>query len=815
MKHFFTAVCCLLLLKSAVSQEGKGSIRGSVKNIQNEPMPGASILLTWLTDTTNRYRAIADSKGSFGIFKLNAGTYRLTVTAAGMIPYINEQITLDAQRINIALPAVILQTSKSSELKEVVVTSKRPLIEQDIDKTIVNVDAMISSAGSNALEILSKTPGVTVGLNNEIGLNGKEGVLVMIDGRATYLSAGDLASYLKLIPGNLLDKIELMDNPSAKYDAAGSAIINIRMKKNRVGGFTGNIAASYSQGVYARHNESININYNRKKVNLFGSLSYSNEENYTLDQYDRKFYESDKSLASSAALRNFQSYSSNSYYARVGMDYLISPKTTYGFNINMNINPRNGKLDYTSNSVSELQLPDSTGMGNITGTSDRNNWGANMNMTHKFDNNGRELSADVNYLSYSNPGEQSIMNAVYSADGTGMRSERFFYDLLPVVDIYTIKADYTHPLPGKTLLEMGAKSGVVKNDDNAQHFDVEGNHFLPDYSKSNHFIYKEQIHAAYLNAKKMWKRLGVQLGLRAEHTRLEGTLLANPATEKNMFNRRYTSFFPSAFVNYKLDSNGNNTLGFNISRRIRRPGYQQLNPFVAFRYNDSYSSGNPMIGPQYQYRAELKYQYRQLLGISLQYGRFTDIIFDVTQVVDNVFLTRPDNVAKGRMLMLATNINKNISDWWNINANVMLAHLSLDGMAYSERLNPGTATIRLNILNQFNFKKGWSGELTVYYSGKDIAGQAIVSPRYRVYGAVQKKILKEKGTIRLGLEDIFHSWVQKDNSVALKNASSYHFFESDTQRAGITFTWRFGKDSFARKRKHADNAADAEAERVN
>lgn len=805
----------LLLLQQLTAQQSAGKIYGELRNIQNEPLPGATVTLLNSKDSISVAKMITTEKGVFEFSQLGAGTYYFAITAVGMKEYVSKTITINDKHFYVELPAIILQPLQSAQLKTVVITSKKPLLTQDIDKTIVNVDAMINSASNNALEILSKTPGVSVSNNDEIGLNGKDGVVVMIDGRATHLSASDLAAYLKSIPGDLLDKIELMDNPSSKYDAAGSAIINIRLKKNKKGGLTGSLAASYSQGEYARHTESVSLNYNRKRVNLFGNLSYGNEHNYSNDSYYRKFYADDRSLTSSVILSNFQKYSSASYMARLGMDFIISPKTTYGFIVNLNNNPRNSVLNYVSAETNEVTMLDSTGTGTVSAMNRRNNVGANIKFLHKFDSEGRELSADLNYINYSTPGTQNIFNTITGSDGSIINSKHFFYDLLPRVDIYTFKADYFYPLQNKGLLEAGIKSSFVRNDDNAQYFDVTNNAYTADYNKSNHFIYKEQVHALYLNARKSWSRLGLQLGLRAEQTQLNGNLVANAVTEQHSFSKQYINIFPSAFINYKLDSNGYHTLSANFSRRVRRPNYQQLNPFMAFRDNYSYSTGNPYINPQFQSRFEVKYQYRQLLGLSLQYGHFEDVIFDISEVVDEIFVTKPDNVATGNMFILGTNFNKNIFGWWSLNTNLMLAYMSLDGMAYTERLNASTATMRLHITNQFNLKKGWSAEMAAYYSGKDVSGQTIIQPRYRIYGGIQKKILKDKGSIRLIMEDIFHSWIQKDNTVSIKQASSYHINHSDTQRVGLAFTWRFGKDSFASKRKHIDNAADAETERAN
>ena len=272
------------------AQTASRNIRGTVKDAQNETIPGATVKLLKASDSTMILGEITNLDGKFQFNKLPNGAYLLAITAVGQKPSMSTLLTLDDSRTTLVLPIIVLLPAKNIELKEVVVKAKRPLIEQGIDKTVVNVESMISSATSNTLEVLEKTPGVTVGMNGEISLNGKSGILVLIDGRATYMSGQDLAAYLKSLPGGLLDKIELMDNPSSKYDAAGNAIINIRLKKNRVGGFMGSVSMASSQGVYGRNNGAMNLNYNHKKLNVFANLGANREKNYNLDVFDRRFY---------------------------------------------------------------------------------------------------------------------------------------------------------------------------------------------------------------------------------------------------------------------------------------------------------------------------------------------------------------------------------------------------------------------------------------------------------------------------------------------------------------------------------------------
>ncbi|KAA9356430.1 outer membrane beta-barrel family protein [Larkinella humicola] len=812
MKSFFS-ILFLLIAFSALAQVTPKTIRGVVKDSQNETVPGATVSLLSASDSTLVQGEITNGNGKFELKSLATNRYILRVSSVGSNDYRSGPLTIDDQHPEVSLPVIILTPSKTM-LNEVVVVAKRPLIEQEIDKTVVNVDAMISSIGSTTLEVLEKTPGVTVGTDGEISLNGKAGVLVLIDGRPTYLSGPDLASYLKSLPGGSLDKIELMTNPPAKYDAAGTSIINIRLKKNRVQGFVGDISASYSQGVTARTNNVINVNYNRKKINLFGSMGYSRDADYADDSYNRILYNENSFVNSSVVLQNNLMYTVPGVMTRLGMDYAISAKTTFGFVVNYQNRSRQERLDYFSKNFTARSVLDSLGKGYTNGHFNWRNVGVNGNFQHKFNLEGRELTADVNYITHLTTGEQRLTTMIRSADGSFTNRRDFLYNLPSEIAIYTAKADYVHPLKNKAVLEAGFKSSFVTTDNDSHYYAVSGNVQTPDYGKSNHFIYRETIQAAYLNSRKEWKRMAAQLGFRLENTLVNGRQLGNAEVKATTFDKNYTRLFPTAFFRYKLDSLGNNTLALSIARRINRPNYQLLNPFLFYRDAYSYISGNPLLKPQYHFQYELKYQHKNNFGIALQYNQFTDVIFQTTQAIDDIFITSPNNVASGRILAMATNLNQSLTKWWTLNANLTIAHMALNGVAYSEKLNPEIYQARMNLVNQLKFDKGWNGEVTGFYVTKDLNGQRITNPRYRINLAVQKKVLKDKGSVRLLAEDLFHSWNLKDRTVSLKQADAFHTQITDTRRIGVAFSYRFGKETFARKRRHNDNAADAEKGRV-
>jgi hypothetical protein len=690
---------------------------------------------------------------------------------------------------------------KDIKLNEVTIKGKKPLIQMEIDKTIVNVGSMISSSTSNTMEVLEKTPGVTIDANGGISLNGRTGVMVLIDGRQTYMSANDLASYLKSLPGSSLDKIELIDNPSSKYDAAGNGIINIKLKKDRTAGIIGSFASGYSQGELARSNHSLNLNYNRKKLNVFSNLGYSTDKSFSLDNYDRNFYNAQDQLSSKILLLNDQRNSSKGFNSSLGLDYSLSELTTLGLQFSLNSNNRNGLLDYDSRSFNSLNQLDSSSYGNTTSEDHRTNMGLNLSLSHNYGKSGRELSFDASYLRYNGDGDQNTNN-------------QFLYLLPSDSRIYTLKGDYIHPLKNKAKLEAGFKSSLVNNNNIANYYTLNGSSTLLDNTRSNDFNYRENINAAYLNAQKAWKYWSVQLGLRMENTNAEGKQLGNEEVAGSNFSRSYTQLFPGVAFLYKLDTINTRSLSVVLSRRINRPNYQNLNPFVFFRDKYSYTVGNPMLRTQAQYRYEVKYQHKRWLRFGLSYNHFIDVILPTTTVIDDIFYTKQDNIGQGYMVLFNTGLNVPVTEWWTANSDILLSNIGLKGQTTQSLIHFSTYIARLNLNNQLTIKGGWAAEAGAYYASRDYNGQTFTSGMYRVNAGIQKKIWNDKASIRLNFDDIFHSWVYNNGSVGLEKAQYFQSTRTDTQRIGLGFSYRFGSDTFARKSKHKDNALEEEKGRM-
>ena len=457
-------------------------------------------------------------------------------------------------------------------------TAKRPLIENKIDKTVVNVDASPTNTGLTALEVLEKSPGVTVDNNGNINLKGKQGVTILIDGKPTYLNGEDLTNYLKNLSANQLDQIEIMSQPSAKYDAAGnSGIINIKTKKNKSTGLNGTISTSAIIAKYFKNTNSITANWRKDKVNLFANYGFSLWEGFEklyLDRASRAGRQSEFTRYSEQ--KTDGRYSGRPHNYKFGLDYFANKNTTVGFVISGN--PQTDKFK----SVSRANIFDSTHQfvqyNDAISENKRpqSNIGFNVNLQQKLDTSGSELSAEADYILYRTKGTQYSYNYLFEANKVPTEDPYLLQGYLPSnIDIFSFKSDYKHPFSKTTSLEAGVKTSYVKTDNDAQYtrYNTPLERWLTDTSRSNHFIYKENINAAYVNLQKQIKKVGVQLGLRAEQTIADG----NQVTRIYSFHKNYIKLFPTSYISYKPTDN--NTIALSYGRRIERPNYQITKPF--------------------------------------------------------------------------------------------------------------------------------------------------------------------------------------------------------------------------------------------
>lgn len=693
------------------------------------------------------------------------------------------------------------------KLKEVIITSKKAMILHKIDRTVVNVGAMTSNTGANALEVLEKLPGVIVDQNGGISFMGKSGVTILIDGKPTYLSGDQLAGYLKSLPAAQLEEIELMSNPPAKYEASGTAgLINIKTKKEKSQGLNGTLSSSLGKTDYWRTNESLSLNYFSGKVNVFTSLGYSfSKTNKTLD-LERRYFDGDGALLSTYQQLAYFRPVTNNGNAKLGLDYYLSPRTTLGIQFTGSTStgryssPVNALLFSSSGTLDSSIVADNTAKNRF------DNGGVNLSFSTQLDSAGRLLSIDADHIAYSAKNNQSFVNSLFLADGSLKVKEQTLSSLPADIQIYSLKSDYSQPFKDKAKLEAGVKVSYVTTDNLADYSNVSNGISAVDYDKTNRFRYKEQINAGYLNFSKEMSRISFQAGLRLEQTQVKGLQTGNPIKPDSAFRRHYVNLFPTAYVSYKLDSAGVNSINFSFGRRIDRPYYKDLNPFIYLIDKYTYSSGNPLLRPQTTTNYELSWRHKGFLSTTAFYNRYQDFQTETVNQTSGIFISTPANLGEKTTKGINTNAIIRPAKWWDGNIYTELVNLKFSGQVGGSLLNTSTTYFYVESGHQFKLSDTWSADLNGFYITGRTVGQFKLDGKSQFSAGIQKKLLQNKASIKLAVSDIFRANVSSGSISNVAGASAEYRNDFDTRMATLGFFYNFGRKAKQEKKKNAGSA---------
>ncbi|HEY4206782.1 MAG TPA: TonB-dependent receptor, partial [Puia sp.] len=679
-----TCPLVLLFLKIiAFAGPGTGQVSGRVTDEQQKGIEGASVTLVRVRDSSLFKILVTDKQGSFDLNNVPVGDYRISASAIGYANGAGRTFAVGSDRV-IHLSDIQLAPF-SAALHQVEVIGKRPLIELRPDRTILNVDASITNLGGTALEVLQKSPGVTVDKDGNISLKGRQGVTLMLDGKPSYLSGPDLAALLGSMSASQLDQIEIMTNPPAKYDAAGNAgIINIRTKKNKGKGFNGSINLGYGQGRYAKTTNSLNLNYRTEKYNLFLNYSSNYLRGFTDLHIMRQYLAPDAKTVT--AIFDEPTYlwrkiANNTL--KLGIDYNLSRKTVLGGVVSGFISPRR-TYGY---GIGYLQDPQGVTDSAVQTINDNNNrvrnGAVNLNIRHAFDST-HELSADADYIIYSGRNPQLFINTATHPsrplDSGQLRG------LIPsVITIWSGKADYSQSLNKHLKVEMGWKSSYVTTDNTANYDNLLGGLWAPDYGKTNHFLYRENINALYANFNQDAGKWSFQAGLRFENTNYRGHQLGNPMRKDSSFDSRYNNFFPTVYISYQVDKDNQFTLS--TGRRIDRPAYQDLNPFLFYVNQYTYQQGNPFLKPQYTTNAELSHNFKGMLTTTLNYSNTQSYFTQVFHSSGDTTTFSNDNLGRLQTAGLSVSVQLNPTEWWSATGHIDVVYKKLIGLANDEAVH--------------------------------------------------------------------------------------------------------------------------------
>ncbi len=795
-------------------------VKGDVKDENQKPVSDITVSLLKSKDSSLVKAAITDKTGIYVFEGIKEGAYLVGISAVGFQTSMSQPIEVK-DGAEVSMPSVSL-LPQAKGLKEVVVTAKKPMFEQKPDKMVVNVEASPTNAGANALEILEKSPGVSVDKDGNISLKGKAGVQVFIDGKPAYLSGADLANYLRNMQGTQLDQIEIMTNPPAKYDAAGnSGIINIRTKKTKQMGYSVLATVGTSQGIYTSNNQNLTFNYRKNNVNLFGTLSRNERNSFQVLSIQRKFIEeSSKDLKSLFDQVSHMRQLNQSNNGKVGADFFLTKKTTIGATVNGFYNPGL----FTNNSDIDIADPNGMLVSKANGFSrSRSYWrhfGSNVNFRHLFDSTGKELTADVDYLNYNVSSSQNLMNKYFTSNGTPTGTPDNLLGNLPqLISIFSGKADYVHPLKKGAKFEAGIKASFVVTDNNAVYDTLRNGAMILDSARSNHFIYTENINAAYVNYSKQFnKKFSAQLGLRLENTTARGNskgLSYSNDTDKferfdSSFTLNYTQLFPTVYLQYTASET--NSFVVNYGRRLRRPDYENLNPFVEFLDRYTFEQGNPNLRPQFSHNIELSHTFKGFLTTTLNYTKTNNIIQQVIEQNEatNESFVKQANIANQRQYGISVSAFKQIKNFsGNIYANVF--NNEMTGVVNNTLIKMGATTAMFNGSVSYKFKKGLTTEISGFYRTAGVEGVFRIGGFGMMNLGASMPVLKTKGTIRLNVRDVLWSQRIKGES-KFGNIDAQFQNYRDSRVASITFTYRLAKGKLnGNTRRKASGAADEQS----
>ncbi len=794
----------LLMLAPLLAFAANAQLQGKVADADGKPLSGVTISL--LKDSAVIKLAVTKETGAYSFSGIKEGTYRVSASHVGFTPSVSAPFNVSVSEVNI--PEIRLVRMQSN-LQDVTVTAKKPLVEMKADKTILNVEGTINATGSDALELLRKAPGVSVDKDDNLSVAGKNGVQVYIDGRPSPLSGSDLATYLKTIQSAQIESIEIITNPSAKYEAAGNAgIINIRFKKNKALGTNGSANAGWNIGTYAKYNAGINLNHRNAKMNIYGSYNYNNSKNEAImDIYrtvgDTLFDQKGRNV-----------FSVRSHNFKAGIDYTLNKQSSIGAIVNGSLSE---PALATSSSTPIIYRPTNTvdRILKATNNSELKRDNINLNLNYNYTaKDGKSLVLNADHGYYDMNTNQYQPNEYYTANGTKLSSVAYRMITPTTINISSFKADYEQNfIKGK--LGIGGKTAFVTTDNDFRRYSVTSGGDVYDKDRSNRFKYKENINALYVNYNRAWKGVMLQAGVRAENTVAEGTStgLKNNGgvydATQSVFKRDYIDFFPSAAITF--NKNPMKQWSFSYSRRIDRPAYQDLNPFEMKLDEYTFQKGNTQLRPQYTNSFGITHTYKYKLNIGLNYSHVKDIFTQLldTAEVSKTFISK-QNLAKQDIISLNVSypiMYKNFMSFVNVSSNYSMYKANFGTGRKIDVDAFGLTAFSQNSL-KFGKTKMWTAEMTAFYSAPTIYQAAFKGKSlWSVDLGMQKQLMQGKATVKASVSDVFNSLRFRGTQ---DFAAQHSEFRSkwESRQFKLAFTFRFGSNTVKAAKQKSGGAED-------
>jgi outer membrane receptor protein involved in Fe transport len=744
----------LVIQNAFAQQQGRGLIQGVIVDKESQmPLPFATVAVY---NEANEIieGGITDEKGTFQI-PVAFGTYSILVEFMGYEAFQSDFFTLNRGNSPLELGTIAL-SSGLSQLDEVTVQGEKPLMELSLDKRVFNVGEDLANAGRTTSDILMNLPSVTVDSQGNVRLRGSDNVRILVDGKPSGLVSFKGSQGLQQLPASMVERIEIITNPSARYEAEGMAgVINIILKKENNQGFNGSV--ELIAGTPTNLGVSANLNYRHKKINWFINYGIAKREIIREGTLYQEAFGGDSLLITQQTVEGSVFTLDNNI--RAGLDYYFNEKSvlTGSYLLRRSDATRITNIRY-NDFLFNLNNPQSYSLRRQDELEKEPN--AEFLITYKrsFEEAGHELTTVLTYLDYWENSDQVFTENTFSPEGIPIPSRSLLQTSIndEFEKQYLIQVDYTKPIGSEGKFETGLRSSFrnMENDFIVEEQDEQGN-FNPLPGLDNIFLYQENIHALYGILGNKSNKLSYQGGLRAEYTDVKTTLVRT-----NEINPRdYLNLFPSAHLTYNF--NEENGLQLSYSRRVRRPFYNDLSPFMTFSDARNFFSGNPDLDPEFTDAIELghiKYFEKGTLFSTLFYRNTTDKIERIRTVDNEGNATiRPENLLGEQSFGLEFATDYQIFSWWKIDYNMNFFYASVDGSNIQGNFTATTYSWNARQNSRFNFGNGLTGQVRNNYEGRQRIAQGIRKGIFFMDISGSKEVLKGKGTLVLNITDIFNS----------------------------------------------------------
>lgn len=771
------------------------TIKGSIYSAPAQPLKGVTLLI----------------KGTVG--KQRSMTSEETGKFQFIVPKENAAYSLKASHIGYASLDTIIMVSGIGSVKEinlkpiylkqevhmlnaVNIQAKAKVVELSGNKVIFNVSRSPIASGKSLYDAMKQVPGVFE-QNNTLSFQGNR-IEVYIDGRQNFLTGNELKTYLQSLPATSVDIIEVLPTPSSKYDARGGSVINVKSKASSQLGTNGNILLGAGQGKFFQNNQALNLNHRSQSTNIYGSYSHYNSKKYYRSFSDR-VQDADLNVLSNED----RNRTSDSHSLKAGADFIINKNNSIGILIKANFigMDRSGNssaaLDYARSGADSISYINTQGKSNYFIPS------VNLFYRSVLDTANRTLSLNFDYFRYDKSFKNNYRTSFFEANGVEYRPQSSLRDNSPTLnDVYAFALDFSNPLK-KGSFEAGLKSYLTTTNNDITWELLDGVNWVVDNTRTNHFIYKEFINAAYANYNLTFKKLSIAAGLRYELTSTNGRSVTLDTLNK----RTYGNLFPNVNINYNASSNH----VFNASYRksIQRFGFDVVNPFIFYRSPYEYSRGNPNIRPEISHSAKLGYTYKGYLSFKVNYTRANQALAPVyIRSSNNVLIATQDNLSNSNTFYFSNDVYTTIKKFWDLSISNMAGFIQYNQFVNGANVLDNSKWIyQSNVSNSFTLGKSWSAEIFAMYLSPFSQGIFKTRTLFQVDMGLSKSLLSNKAALRLSVSDVFNTFKNR-YTVNYQGVNAYYNEKDESRFVNASFTYKFGNSKVKASKSRKINSDD-------